>query len=161
MNKNILALLGLLCAEPALAVEYLSKVEAEVVLAEGMSANSIVSRSIECLKSTAGHNSADVEPATDGDTAYATVYAQYSSGLAGGTIRARANIHGKEGRFKISYTDIQSMDVSFDGNPSTPYMSIAKAWGTGWKKAEESLLANAAVLASCIVKQPAPESENW
>lgn len=157
--KRIVAVL-LLAASPAFALENLTEVISDVIEAPGMTAAQIADRGAECLKSAAGNAAEVVDPARDGDTAYAVVRIEYSLMIVKNMVRNRVSVIGKEGRFKIASTDIEyRMDSD---NHNYKYNPLPKIVGSGWKKAETELRAYHAAVASCITQpKAAPGGDDW
>lgn len=154
------ALVLLLAASPAFAFEDLNEVISEVIEAPSMTAPQIADRGAQCLKSAAGNAAEVVDPARDGDTAYAVVRIEYSSMMMTSLVRNRVSVIGKDGRFKVTSTDIEYKPI---GGPHTyDYGPLAKIVGTGWKKAEAEIRAYHAAVAACITKPAsAPGGDNW
>lgn len=139
------------------ASETLSEVISEVYQAEGMTKDQINNKALQCIKSSAGNAAGAVEPAIDGDSAYAIVRTGYTKAMVSFTVRSRITVLAKDGRFKITHTDIDQFS-----DLANSYVPVYKSWGTGWQKAEESLKGWFPTISACLLKKPEPkENDNW
>lgn len=156
MRSHLVALTLLAVPTAASAVEYLTEVVSDVHEAEGLAANQIVERGMQCIKSTSGNASEYVTPTVDGDTVYAIVRGSHSTmPLTSTTTRSRLSVVARDGRFKVAHTDIEILDSKYGNH------KVVKQWGTGWQKTETALAAWSAEVAACIVKKPEVAGGDW
>lgn len=148
MRAFMIAVTFLAVPASANATEYLTEVVSDVQQAEGMSADQIVQRGLQCIKSTGGNSATYVDPAIDGTTAYAIVKTAYTSMMIENIIRSRLSVIAKDGRFKVTHSDIESYNEIARG-----YIQIQKRWGTGWEKTQSALQERSSLVADCIVKK--------
>lgn len=141
-------------ASTTYAAETLSEVTSEVYQAEGMTKDQINSKALQCIKSSGGNAAGAIEPAIDGDNAYAIVKTTYSHALVSSTVRSRITVQSKDGRFKITHTDIDLFSEMARGG----YVPVYKSWGTGWQKSEEALKGWFPDVSGCILKKT---DDNW
>lgn len=151
MKRAISAAILAMSAQVAVASDYLTEVVSDVHPAEGMSANHILERGLQCIKSTGGNGATYIDPAIDGDTAYSVVKLAFTRAMIEDMIRYRVSVVAKDGRFKVASTDIERYSDFTHG-----YLGIAKVWGTGWQKVEEVVKDHSAKVASCITKTQDP-----
>ena len=151
-----ISLMGGLSSSPASAAEYLTEVVSDAHQAEGMTAQQIVERGAQCIKSTSGNASEYVTTTIDGDTAYGIVRGTHTTmPLIQVVTRSRLSVVAREGRFKVAHTDIEILDTKYGNH------KVVKQWGTGWQKTEAALSAWSAEVAACILKKPEVAGGDW
>lgn len=148
----------LLVASPAFAAENLKEVISDPVEAPGMTAVQIADRAMQCIKSASDNVADKVDPARDGDTAYAIVYTGYKTGLGAKSMaRGRLSVVAKDGRFKVISSEIEQPNTFAGG-----WMPIYGHAGGGAKQARIALQARAQGVADCITKPaPVPGGDDW
>lgn len=156
MRSYLVALTLLAVPITASAADYLAEIVSDVHQAEGMTADQIVRRGLQCIKSASHNASESVEPAVDGNVAYGIVRIEYSHRLVQNIIRARASVVAKEGRFKVSHTDIERYNELAHG-----YIGVHTGFGGGSDKVREVLVDHAARIVECIVKPPEVAGGAW
>lgn len=155
MRKLAALAIAMALASPAYAAETLAEVTSEVYQAEGMSKEQITSKAMQCIKSSGGNAAKSIEPAVDGDNAYAIVKTAYSHALVAGTVRSRITVQAKDGRFRVVHTDIDNFN-DFAKN----YIPIYKSWGTGWQKAEAALQGWFPDVSTCILRKAEEKTDD-
>lgn len=136
------------------AADALTEVSSNVYVAEGVAANDILDQAGRCIKSAAGNNANEVFPEKDGGLVYAVVKTRYERALLSWVVRSRINVYAKDGRYKISHTDIEQYNSSGNG-----YMPIQKYWGSGWQAAEEALTKWFPAIDSCMSARKVNQSD--
>lgn len=108
--KRMILVAAIISAGHVNSAELLREITSDVIQADGMLAADILRRGGECLRSTAGLYADRVQVLTDADTVYATLDIGYQPDKDAPpldqTIRSRMTIIAKDGRFKITQTDI-------------------------------------------------------
>lgn len=155
--RPLVLLLAISISSATHAAESLAEVTSEVYQADGMTKDQITSKAMQCIKSSGGNAAKSIEPAVDGDNAYAIVKTAYSHALVAGTVRSRITVQAKDGRFRVVHTDIDNFN-DFAKN----YIPIYKSWGTGWQKAEAALQGWFPDVSACILKKTEEKTdESW
>lgn len=159
MKRIALSIVVAISAQSAISAETLTEVISDVVVAEGMTAADIGDRAMQCIKSSSGNVADKVDPARDGDTAYAIVLTAFKTALGSkSTGRSRISVYAKDGRFKVGHSDIQLLrELTNDWGPIYMYA------GAGGKQAKAALEARSAGVAACITKKQdaAPGGDGW
>lgn len=153
--KNIIVLVAILFAMNAHA-ETLDAVESEVFQTLG-TPQEIATKGKTCLAQLLRGDS-DASPITDADIQAGTIIARsqfkYTFNLVSGVLRSTVTFMAKDGRFKITNSNI---DRILSGYGATP---IYKGWGTGWKASEQALIDQNMQIAQCVMKFDQAKS-NW
>ena len=160
MRASHLAVLAFLVVPAtANAIDYLTEVTSDVYQAPGMSTAQIVDRALQCIRSASGNSADNVQPAVDGDTAYAVVQTEYTYGIfTRGQARSRLAVIARDQRFRVAHTDIEGDQRNpFTGKP----MQIHKTPGGGAKQAEAAMVARSDAVAACVVKKPEVAGGDW
>lgn len=154
---NFIAVALLLFTLPAAAAETLDEVVGDPVIAEGISAAELADRGAQCLQASSGNVADKVTPLRDGNTAYAIVLTGYRKMLVDFTVRSRMTIQAKDGRFRISHSDIeQYQEMLHQWGPIYMYA------GAGGKQARAALEARSTAAAECMLRKTTPPGgDNW
>lgn len=154
--KLIAAIFLIALAGTTHAVEALTEVIGEPVIAEGVTAPALAGRGMQCLQAASGNVADKVTPLHDGDTVYAIVSTKFSKMLVQFTARSRMSIQAKDGKFRIIHSDIeQFLEITNSWRPIYMYA------GAGGKQAKAALEARSAAVAECILKKPEPAGGDW
>lgn len=138
------------------AMEALTEVVGEPVIAEGMAASALTERGMQCLQAASGNVADKVTPLRDGDTVYAIVSTKFSKMMVQFTARSRMNIQTKDGKFRIIHSDIeQFLEMTNSWRPIYMYA------GAGGKQAKAALEARSSAVAECMLKKPEPAGGDW
>jgi hypothetical protein len=79
----------------------------------------------------------------------------YTSSMTGRVAQSRLLVEAKDGRFRISQSDISvTLGGGYGSHP------VAVHWGTGWENDVRALIAPADKIAKCISAPPAA-GDNW
>lgn len=142
--KRVAAAL-LLLAGSAGAAELLDEVATEAIPAEGKTAQELAARGLDCIRSAAGNDANRVDPALDGDTAYAVVTLPVVAMMTANNYRMRLQVIARDGRYKIAATGIESYFAEMSA-----WYPVKKITGTGWKKGEAAIKARVDAVAACM-----------
>jgi hypothetical protein len=169
--KKIISTLLLCTPILAMSADLVEKVETEVFKANG-SATEIAAKGKACmaelLKNDNIGNSTtqSLFSYTGDDKLVATARFEYVYMLLRQSLQAKYIFEAKEGRFRITNTDIGYKQVKTNGllgwgasvESSTSHQPIAKVWGTGYEEAESQLLAMDNKIAECVMNE---KKSNW
>lgn len=154
-----LAIVTLAVAAPTTghSAEYLTKVTSPVYEAQG-SPKDLATRARTCISQHLAAGTTDSILITssdlDGGVIVARSALKYPDGLMNWEIRSTFTFEAREGRFRIDQTNLERFNGRAGG-----WGPIGKWTGSGWKKAEERLVASAAVVAECVRSEP--RVEDW
>lgn len=156
---QILAITGaILAIGHAGAAEQLDQVVTDVIEAPGMTAAQIGDRGLQCLKASSGNVADRVDPARDGDNAYAIVITSLKRMTVTDQVRSRMTVISKDGRFKVAHTDIERY-IDFGAGTWKP---VQKYMGSGFEAVKGALQDRASAVAACIATPaPTPGGDNW
>lgn len=155
----------------AMSADLVEKVETEVFKTNG-SASEITAKAKSCmaemLKNDNIGNSTtqNLFSYTGDDKLVATARFEYVYLLLRQSLQAKYIFEAKEGRFRITNTEIGYKQVKTNGllgwgasvESSTSHQPIAKVWGTGYEEAESQLLAMDNKIAECVMSE---KKSNW
>jgi hypothetical protein len=149
---------------PSSAGEYLDHYETQVFEAQG-DHQAIAKRAVTCITQIVRPGLINAPTITSSDLESGTIVANngfsYSFGLLGGverTARSTMTFQAKDGRFRITHTNIEQFaSGQWGGNRWEP---IFVAWGTGGKEARDALYQISSKVASCVTVAPAA-NDNW
>lgn len=143
--------------------EYLTEVVSEPASANG-SITEIASRADACAARIlrAGADSGQVVLSRDlaAGIVVANSALEYRDGLVPWRTRSRVTIEAREGRFRITHSNIERLNEQSIGAQmlgATPWQPVGKWWGSGWQKAQEALQGVSAQLTTCIQAAPAQD----
>ena len=170
MKRFIFILALTVFSLPAFA-DVIEKVETEVFTTSGTAAQ-ITAKGKGCmaeiLKNDNIGNSTtqNLFSYTGDDKLVATARFEYIYLLLRQSLQAKYIFEAKDGRFRITNTDIGYKQVKTSGTlgwgasveSSTSHQPIAKVWGTGYEEAESQLLAMDKKIAECVMND---KKSNW
>ena len=170
MKRFIFTLALTVFSLPALA-DVIEKVETEVFTTSGTAAQ-ITAKGKGCmaeiLKNDNIGNSTtqNLFSYTGDDKLVATARFEYIYLLLRQSLQAKYIFEAKDGRFRITNTDIGYKQVKTSGTlgwgasveSSTSHQPIAKVWGTGYEEAESQLLGMDKKIAECVMND---KKSNW
>lgn len=170
--KRIALMTGLVALSlSAFGADLVEKVETEVFTTSGTAAQ-ITAKGKACmaeiLKNDNIGNSTtqNLFSYTGDDKLVATARFEYIYLLLRQSLQAKYIFEAKDGRFRITNTDIGYKQVKTSGTlgwgasveSSTGHQPIAKVWGTGYEEAESQLLAMDKKIADCVMSE---KKSNW
>ena len=170
--KRIALMTGLVALSlSAFGADLVEKVETEVFTTSGTAAQ-ITAKGKACmaeiLKNDNIGNSTtqNLFSYTGDDKLVATARFEYVYLLLRQSLQAKYIFEAKDGRFRITNTDIGYKQVKTNGvlgwgasvESSTGHQPIAKVWGTGYEEAESQLLAMDNKIAECVMSE---KKSNW
>lgn len=144
--------------------EYLTEVVSEPTPTVGAAAE-IASRGEACiarLLSAGSEGELIISRDVQGGTLVARNVTDYRDGLVIWKIRSRVTFEAREGRFRISHSQIERFnDQSFGSNVlgASPWQPVGKWRGSGWQKAHDALAGQSQALSNCITQASA--SSDW
>ena len=162
----------------ALSADLLDKVETEVFKTNG-SAVEITIKAKACMAEILNNGKVgsttlqNLFSFTGDDKLIATARFEYTYMLLRKSLNAKYIFEAKEGRFRITNTDIGYKQLKTNGllawgstvespaEAAVGHDSIAKIWGTGWEEAESQLLAMDNKIAECVMSDKAEKKSNW
>lgn len=170
MNKLLIALLATISIT-ANAADLLDKVESPVYQTAGTPAQ-ITTKAKACmaeiLKNDNIGNSTtqSLFSYADDSKLVATSRFEYTYLLLRQSLQSKIIFEAKEGRFRITHTDIGYKQVETNGllawgasvTSVTGHQPIAKVWGTGYEEAEKQINALDSRIADCVMNE---QKSNW
>lgn len=146
---------------PVKAAEDLTIVTSEVYQIPG-TPQEIAKRANICIAQNLTKGSNDDPLIISSDLNAGTIVARNSAeygALPRWKIRSRFTFEAREGRFRIEQTNLERLYTSVLTGDAF-WGPIGKSFGSGWKKAEQTFAASAAVVAECVMNRPT-EREAW
>jgi hypothetical protein len=137
------------------APEYLTRVDSAVFQAP-KTANEIHERAKTCIAENLapGAQGGQLIISDDGTTIVANSVIRFSAKMVPWTIRTRMILEAREGRFRISHTNIESFNEY-----SRDWIGVGKWFGSDWKTVESSLQDVSTTLAQCVMTSST--DSNW
>ena len=162
--KKFLFFISLLFINAAYAADPLDKVESEVFTTNGTAAQ-ITLRAKGCMaeilkNDNVGNSTTENLFSYAGeDKLVANARIEYTYLLLRRSVQSKYIFEAKEGRFRISETDIGYKIVETTGtlawgssvNSKSGHMPVVKVWGTGYEEVEAQLQAVNAKIADCVM----------
>lgn len=78
----------------------------------------------------------------------------YTAMMMGYNVRTKLTIEAKDGRFRITAGDLQSLAKSAGTASNKGYREIIKQWGMGWEPAITAVKNTTDKITACIVEKP-------
>lgn len=170
MRQSLIIVLALFSFS-AFGADLIEKVESEVYKTSG-TAVEITAKGKACmaelLKNDNIGNSTtqNLFSYVGDDKLVATARFEYVYLLIRQSLQAKYVFEAKEGRFRITNSDIGYKQVKTNGmlgwgasvESATGHQPIAKVWGTGYEEAESQLLAMDNKIAECVINE---KKSNW
>lgn len=157
MKKQWLAAV-LLAGVPttALPAEYMTEVTSEVYQTTG-TPREIATRATTCMSQHLAPGTTDsqliISSDLDGGVIVARSAVDYGS-FPRWQVRSRFTLEAREGRFRISQTNLERFNDMAGG-----WGPIGKWSGSGWKKAESAFMLSAAQVAECVMAAPSAKND--
>lgn len=143
----------------ALAPDYLTTVQSEVIEAQGTPAE-IAARGERCMAQQLGSGREGGELIVSRDIEAGVVVSRnavtYMDGLLQWQMRSRLTLEARDGRFRLTHSSIERFNDQAGG-----WSPVGKWWGSGWQKAEMALKATSAGVAECVVNAAPGAAEAW
>ncbi len=171
MKKILLCTFLFNLATHSFAADILDKVESPIFQKPG-TPEQLIARAKVCIaetvKSDAGGNTATANPITIAteDKIIANSRFEYTHRLLRHSAKSKIILEAREGRFKITHTEIGYKQVATTGvlawgasrNDSEGHIQLAKVWGTGWEELERQLQDLSKKIADCVISD---KKQDW
>lgn len=165
-----LLFLSLFLTNQILAAELVEKVESPVFQHES-TASQLTSRGKVCIaelvKFESGSNSATNPIIIEAENKIiANSRFEYTYLLLRHSAKSKLVFEARDGRFKITHTDIGYKQVATSGglawgaskNDNEGHIQLAKVWGTGWEELEKQLQNLSVKVADCVIRE---KKQDW